>query len=104
MPIRQEEIRQEEILQLEGQDLTGAQAVVQHQAHQGKIPKSAKATPEFSHLFGGERHDHPPRLPQAQTQSHGSSRPAITEGRSSGVAALEVRVTGGDLTSIVEAI
>jgi hypothetical protein len=49
----------------------------------------------LSHVFGGERQDHPTRLPQAQSPSRGWSWAAIAEGRALGVAALEIRVTGG---------
>ena len=97
-------ISQLEILQLESQDLTRAQAVEQHQPDQGEIPTGAEAVPEFSYLFGSERHDDTARLAQAQAYRHGTSGPAIAERRSLGVVALKMRRTGGNVTSIVEAI
>ena len=77
---------------------------MQHQPHQGEIAKGAKAAPEGSYLLGGERHDYPARLPQAQARGHDTSWPAIAEGRSLSVEALKMRLTGGNFPSIVEAI
>ena len=48
---------QAEILQPQSQDFAGAQAIEQHQAHQGQIAKGAKAVPELGDFLGREGHD-----------------------------------------------
>src|ERR1019366_7822811 len=45
-------IGQLEIVKLERQHLAGAQAVEQHQAHQGEIAEGAEAVPETGDIVG----------------------------------------------------
>ena len=51
-----------EILPPQRQDFAGAQAIEQHEAHQGEIAKGAKAVPELRDFFSREGHDDAPGL------------------------------------------
>ena len=55
-------LSQAEIPQLESQDFAGAQAIEQHQAHQGQVAKGAKAAPELGDFLCREGHDDAPGL------------------------------------------
>src|SRR6516164_9057100 len=93
-----------QVLQFQGQDLTRAQAVEEHQPDQCEIAVGAEALPELGDFFGGERHDDPPLLFEAKSPSDGGARPAVAEGGSSGVATLEMHLAGGNLLTGMEAI
>ena len=93
-----------QVLQVQGQDLTRAQAVEEHQPDQCEIAVGAEALPELGDFFGGERHDDPPLLFEAKSPSDGGARPAVAEGGSSGVATLEMHLAGGNLLTGMEAI
>ena len=82
-------IRQLETFEVEIEDLTGAEAIQQHQGDQREIPKGAKAVPELGNFVGGERHNHPPWLPEPETGGKDAMGPSVTERRSR-----EVRVLG----------
>ena len=55
-------VGQLQVGELESEDFTGAQAIEQHQAHQGEIAEGTKAVPELADLFGGEGDDDAPGL------------------------------------------
>src|SRR5215831_10958441 len=93
-----------QVFQLESQDLTGAQAVEEHQAHESQIAIGAEALPELRDFLGRERHDHPPILFEAKYPGDGGARPAVAERRSFGIAALEMHLAGGNFLTGVEAI
>jgi hypothetical protein len=64
---------------LERQDLTGTQAVQQHQTDYGKTAESAKAGAELSNLLCSQGLDNAPRLPEAESEGHSTMGAAIAE-------------------------
>src|SRR6185437_16292377 len=97
-------IRQLETFQLEIEDLTGAEAIQQHQGNQSQIPKGAKAAPELGDLVGGERHNHPPWLPEPETGGEDTMGSSVTKRRSPEIEVREVARPCGQRMSGMEAI
>src|SRR5215471_8169074 len=82
----------------------GAEAIQQHQGNQSQISKGAKAAPELGHLVGGERHNHPPWLPEPKTSGNDTMGSSVTERRSPEIGMLEVVRPCGQWMSGMEAI
>src|SRR6516162_8870529 len=76
----------------------------EHQAYESQIAIGAEASPELADFFGRERHDDSPILFKAEAPGYGRARPAVAERGSAGIAALEMRLAGGNLLPGVEAI
>ena len=93
-----------QVFQLNHQDLTRAQTIEEHQAYESQIAIGAEASPELADFFGRERHDDSPILFKAEAPGYGRARPAVAERGSAGIAALEMRLAGGNLLPGVEAI
>src|SRR5215469_14076430 len=92
------------VFQVQGQNLARAQADEEHQPDQSKIAIGVKASPELGDFFGREWHDDSPLLFEPETPGDGGARPTVAERRSSGVAALEMHLAGGNFLSGVEAV
>jgi len=75
----QQGIGQFQIFELERQDLTGTQAVQQHQTDHRKVAERAKAGPELSDLVCSEGLDHTSGLSEAESEGDGAVRAAIAE-------------------------
>src|SRR5215831_7791712 len=93
-----------QVFQFQGQDLTGAQAVEEHQADEGEITVGAETLPELGDFFGRERHDDSPILFEAEAYSDDAAGPAVAERRSLGIATLETLFAGGNLLTGMKAI
>ena len=92
------------VFQFQGQDLAGAQAVEEHQPDQCEIAIGAEALPKLGDFFGRERHDHRPILFEAEAPGDGGAKPTVAEWGSSGIAALEMHLAGGNFLPGVKAI
>src|SRR5215472_12483338 len=92
-----------QVQQLELEDFAGAQAIEQHQGHDGQVAEGAEAFPENSHLLGGQGHDHTARLAQSQLASDLRLPTAEAERGARGIPALKVRLPR-NLLSTMEAI
>ena len=68
-----------EISELELKNFAGAQAVQQHQGHDGQIAKGAEAFPETGNLVGGKRNYQAAGLAESQSGRDTATRPAIAE-------------------------
>src|SRR5215467_13440128 len=97
-------VRELKTFELEIEDLTRAEAIQQHQGNQSQISKGAKAAPELGHLVGGERHNHPPWLPEPKTSGNDTMGSSVTERRSPEIGMLEVVRPCGQWMSRMEAI
>jgi hypothetical protein len=97
-------VRELETFELELEDLTRAEAIQQHQGNESKISKGAKAAPELGDLVGGERHNHPPWLPEPETGGKDTMGSSVTKWRSHEIGVLELTRPGGQRMSGMEAI
>src|SRR5436305_1976698 len=93
-----------EIFELEVKNFAGAQAVQQHQGHDGQIAKGAEAFPETGDLVGGKRNYQAAGLSESQSGRDTAMRPAIAERRSRRIAAMEMSLATRNLASVMEAI
>ncbi|MEK7995922.1 MAG: hypothetical protein AAB403_19150 [Planctomycetota bacterium] len=97
-------IGQLQIFELEREDLTGTQAVQQHQAYHGKIAKSPKAGPELSDLLCRQGLDYAAGLPEAETESYGTMGATIAQWTARRPGALEMGVASGNLLPMMESV
>jgi hypothetical protein len=100
----QKRIGRFQIFELEGQDLTGTQAIQQHQTDHSKIAERAKAGPELGDLLCSERLDHPAGLPEAESEGDGAMGAAIAERAACRPFALEMGMDGRDLLPVMESV
>src|SRR5207302_9367209 len=68
-----------EIFELELKNFAGAQAIQQHQGHDGQIAKGAEAFPETGDLVGGKRNYQAAGLAESQSGRDTAMRPAVAE-------------------------
>src|SRR5258708_19935438 len=92
------------VFRLESQNLAGAQAVEEHQAHKSQITIGAEALPELRDFFRRQRHDDPPILFEAETPGDGQAGPAVAERGSFWITALEMHFSTGYLFPALSAI
>src|SRR5260370_21191216 len=88
-----------EIFELELKNFTGAQAVQQHQGHDGQIAKGAKAFPETCDLVGGKRNYQAAGLVESQSGRDTPMRAAIAHKRSIRTSSSKKRLASTHLTS-----
>ena len=93
-----------QIFELEIESFLGAESVQPHQSHEGEVPKGAKAAPELGDLFGAERHNHPPWLPEPETGGEDTMGSSVTKRRSPEIEVREVARPCGQRMSGMEAI
>src|SRR5689334_14425652 len=96
--------RELKTFELEIEDLTGAKAIQHHQGNQSQISKGAKAAPELGDLVGGERHNHPPWLPEPETGGKDTMGSSVTKWRSHEIGVMEGTRHGGKRMSVLEGI